>query len=218
MHRLALPALTAVSLLAAAPAHAGSWDPKPYIKPNLGFTLYGDGTTNASAVGLGAQAGFTYFNSEDLGVPMAGRTRVSGTYQLVTSGGPGGGHDIRLGTFMGPQFKLASAELGLDVFHNGITLGNYQLDNAVGLDIPLNVTLGPQQIYALAGITPTLVFDPDRHVNWKAVDAFGFGHEFEWRVGAALNAGPIGLGLTYTRRVIAPNVVTQGFALGVSAG
>ncbi len=55
-------------------------------------------------------------------------------------------------------------------------------------------------------------------MNWKSTDAFGFGHEFEWRVGGAVNLGAFGLALTYTRRVIAPNVVTQGFALGVTAG
>lgn len=207
-----------LALTMAAPAWAGSWNPTPYLRPNFSFQLYGTDASIGTAVGAGALAGVRYFNDGDLPFPAAGRTRVGATALLPTSGGSGWGHDVRLGSFFGPSWKLASAELGLDVFHNGLTIGSYVLDRALGLDIPLNLTLGPEQIFLLAGATPTLMFDPDRQVDWSQVDAFGFGHEFEWRIGGAFQLPAVGFGITYTQRIIAPGVVSRGFGLGVYVG
>lgn len=202
--------------LIATPAMAGSWSPKPYVKPNIGVSIYGAGGSTSTAIGLGAQGGFKYFNEEDPPVPLGGRTRVSGTYLFSTDGGSG--HDVRLGSFMGPSFKLASAELGLDVFNNGYSAGLASIPNTTGIDIPLNATLGPDVVYVLGGVTPAVLFNPARQVDWSTVDAFGFGHEFEWRLGVQLNIPVMSIGLTYSKRFMAPNIINQGFMLGVSVG
>jgi hypothetical protein len=201
-------------MVGASEARAGSWSPQPYVKPNLGVAIYGGSGVAATGVGLGAQGGVRYANA-DGPVPLGGTTRVSGTYTLVAGGW---GHDVRVGSFFGPQMKLASASAGVDVFHNGLTVGSYTLPGAVGVDLPLDVTVGPSAVYLLGGITPALVFDSGRHVDWKATDAFGFGHEFEWRVGAAVNAKVFAIGVTYSRRTVAPAVTSQGISIGVGIG
>lgn len=212
-------ALTLAALLLPALASAGEgvlsgpWKTQPFLRPAVGATLFNDGATTYTAVNLGGQGGLNYFQKRKPSeLRFQGTARVAGAYVI---GSGSSGYDVRVGNFFGPRFSVIGIQTGPDVFQNQYTFGDTTLDATLGMDWPLITTLylGPLNVYG--GLQPTAFFSGGRPgVDWSQEDAFGFGSEFTWLAGASLAAGPVGLSVTYSRRITAYGP-QQGFGLGV---
>ena len=184
------------------------WEVEPYWRPVAGISSYSSGGSTWVGARMGATGGVYYWKS-----PLLGRTRAQGSW--VTSSGVSG-LELRLGSFMGPHQKYWGAEAGVDVFWNRFSADGVDLiPGSAGIDLPLNVHLGPQEIYGLAGITPAILFAPERRVDWSNTEAFGFGHEFGWQLGVGARLGRIGAALTYSRRIVASGVYS-GWGVSLS--
>ncbi|MCB9764910.1 MAG: hypothetical protein H6739_34355 [Alphaproteobacteria bacterium] len=185
------------------------WDWEPYWRPEGGLVVYGNGYAATQALALGLSGGVQYWDTEG---PLRGRTRAR-LMGSLTGGGWGG--DVRLGSFIGPAKEYWSVMIGPDVFRNTFRAGPIVLEPTWGLDVPLTLTLGPSSAYAVAGVTPALLLNPDRRVEWDEIDAIGFGHEFEIMAGGIINTRYFKMGLIWSRRITATGV-QQGW--GFSAG
>ena len=201
----------AVPLLAEAQDKKTSgvpWDVQPYWRPVAGISAFSSGGSTWVGARLGATGGVRYWKA-----PWLGRTRALAAW--TTGSGGVSGLELRVGSFMGPHKKYGGLEAGVDLFWNRLSAGSTDLLPASGgVDLPFNVHVGPEQFYGVAGITPAILFSPERRVDWSTTDAFGFGHEFAWQLGVGARVGRVGLAVTYSRRVVATGVYS-GF--GVSA-
>ncbi len=212
MRSLALPAAALAAGLAcpwSAQAAEPGWQVEPYWRPVAGISAYATSSGTWVGARMGATGGVHYWKS-----PLLGRTRVLGTW--TTGSGSMSGLEFRVGSFMGPHQKYWGAEAGVDLFWDRVTVGNSELlPGSAGVDLPLNLHIGPQEIYGVAGITPALLFNPDRRVDWSQTDAFGFGHEFAWNLGAGARIGKIGAALVYSHRVVVSGV-HSGWSVSLS--
>jgi hypothetical protein len=201
---LALALAVGVAPVRAAPEGSGAeasvpWQVEPYWRPVLGFSTFASSAGVSTGARLGATGGVHYWKA-----PLLGRTRVLGAY---TTGSSLSGLDLRLGSFMGPQWKLAGVEAGVDVFWDRYTAAGAEVMPAsAGVDLPLAVQVGPESFYGMAGVTPAILFAPERRVDWSSTDAFGFGHEFGWQLGVGARLGRVGANLLYSRRIVASGV------------
>jgi hypothetical protein len=184
------------------------WEVEPYWRPVAGLNAYSSGGSTWVGARMGATGGVYYWKS-----PLLGRTRATGSW---TTGSGVSGLEFRLGSFMGPHQKYWGAEAGVDGFWNRFTADGVDvIPGSVGIDLPVNIHLGPQEFYGLAGITPAILFAPERRVDWSSTDAFGFGHEFAWQLGVGAHLGRFGAALTYSHRVVATGV-NSGWGISLS--
>ena len=199
-----------VAVQATSPFHqiAERWTFSPYWDPLGNVSIYGGSGNQVLAWNLGLQGGVNYWDSQTI---LAGRTRaqVMGTFV-----GGLAGTDLRLGSFIGPQEKMWSLMSGLDVFRNGFTSSRMSLPVSWGVDLPVVLTFGPPEVAFLAGVSTAWLAEPSRRVNWDATPSFGFGHEFGWRAGVAINMGNLTVSGFYTKRRTSRGPV-QGFGFNV---
>ncbi len=215
--RTALPAsalLTALALpssLRAEPAGQAKsgWELEPYWRPVAGLSVFSNDNGTWAGARLGATAGVHYWKA-----PLLGRTRVLGSW--TTGSSSVSGLELRLGSFMGPHKKYWGVEGGLDLFWDRFSAGGYELlPGSAGIDFPVSLHLGPQEFYGQAGITPALLFNADRRVDWSSTEALGFGHEMAWQLGLGARISRMGLALMYSRRIVATGVYS-GWSLSLS--
>jgi len=186
-----------------------AWQVEPYWRPVAGLSSYSTPSGTYVGVRMGGTAGVHYWKA-----PWLGRTRVLGSW--TTGSNDVSGLELRLGTFMGPHKEYWGVEGGLDLFWDRVTANNIELLPASGgIDIPVNLHLGPQQFYGLVGVTPAVLFSPERRVDWSETDAFGFGHEFAWQLGAGARLSRFGAALVYSHRVVVSGV-HSGWSLSLS--
>ena len=177
------------------------WAYAPYVQPILDFTIYDPGGFKGAytIVNLGLEGGVHYHQKGDDIPTWAGRTRVSGYYGF---GGEGvKSWELRAGSFIGPVFQRLSLETGLDVFGNQLTVDGDGLVPSAGIDFPLLARLDLTIPSVWGGIGTAYMFKKDRRVDWQETDQWGFGHEFQYVVGAGLKAG-IRLSVEYTHRIV----------------
>jgi hypothetical protein len=177
------------------------WATTPYVQPILDFTIYDPGGFKGAytIVNLGLEGGVHYHQKGNDIPTWAGRTRVSGYYGF---GGEGvQSWELRAGSFIGPVFERLSLETGLDVFGNQLTVDGDGLVPSAGIDFPLLARLDLTIPSVWGGIGTAYMFDKERRVDWQETDQWGFGHEFQYVVGAGLKAG-IRLSVEYTHRIV----------------
>lgn len=203
-----------------APKAAGpkpSWEREPVLLPVAGLSAFtgADGEVKVG-IGLGAQAGFRYW--QDKPDPfLMGMSRVRGEYLL---GAGLNGPEVRVGSFLGPWWKFIGAQTGPDIFWQkySVTVGDqkYSFDPTVGLSWPVmaNLVAGPISVHG--AVEPGFYFAADDlvpEVDWDKADHFGFGDEFTYQAGVGLDLKAARVGLDYT-------ITTSGYGvekgLGVS--
>jgi hypothetical protein len=206
---LALPLAAALCCPSSALAAESAWEVEPYWRPVAGVSAYSTGSGTWVGARMGALGGLHYWRS-----PLAGRTRAVGAWTTGSSGLSG--LELRLGSFLGPSKQYWGAEAGLDLFWDRVTLnGSDLLPGSAGVDVPLNLHFGLPEIYGLAGVGTAFLFAPERRVDWSETDAFGFGHEFGWQLGAGTRLGGVGAALTYSHRVVVSGV-HSGWSVSLS--
>jgi hypothetical protein len=195
------PPAPTTSATAQTTAPPPQWAYTPYVQPILDFTLYDPGGFKGSytIVNLGLEGGVHYHQKGDQIPIWAGRTRVSGYYGF---GGEGvKSWELRAGSFIGPVFERLSLETGLDVFGNQLTVDGDGLVPSAGIDFPLLARLDLSIPSVWGGIGTAYMFKKDRRVDWQETDQWGFGHEFQYVVGAGIHKG-VRISVEYTHRVV----------------
>src|SRR5262245_42746393 len=178
------PPAPATATAAQTNASPSQWAYRPYVQPILDFTLYDPGPFRSTytIVNLGLEGGVHYHQKGDQIPIWAGRTRVSGYYGF---GGEGvKSWELRGGSFIGPVFKMLKLETGLDVFGNQLTVDDDGLVPSAGIDFPLLARIDLKVPSVWGGIGTAYMFKKDRRVDWQETDQWGFGHEFQYVVGA----------------------------------
>ncbi len=171
-------------ILLLGAALAQSWEVAPYARPVGGISAFGE----ARAVTLGAQVGFVAWQP---GTLLATQTRAQAATHLYSGVG---GSDVRLGSFWVLWHEYFALMAGPDLCRNVFRAGPTELlPPSVGLDLPLMLRLGPQELHVSAAVVPSWLANPDRRADLPLV------HEFEWRAGFVID-GPVSFGLYYTRR------------------
>lgn len=123
-------------LWTTAVAFAGTWQSQPtYVQPHLGLGgVWVNGVTHVQA-SLGADVGQRWrFDEAPYWLDHA-RASATGLYG-VTSGSLGA--DFRVGNFIGPDGKVATLQVGPDLWFNGygdVGSEDYLLPWAPGLDL-----------------------------------------------------------------------------------
>lgn len=166
------------------------WNYRPYVSPGGGLSIANGGTAVTGAVDVGAR----YWKQK-----WRGDLQLGGSY---TTGTSLSGYDVHLGNDFGRREEWWGVTLGALLFYNGYTSGKQSLDPALGLDVPLSVIAGPKKYYLFGGVTPSFIFNSDRHVK-----GLPFGDELEWEVGAGLHLKWITAELSYNSRITTIGVI-----------
>lgn len=152
-----------------------NWE--PFVEPGGGVQI--DGTN--TAITAGADLGIRYWKKK-----LKGELYVGGTYITAENLS---GYDVHLGDQTGYRAKMWGAAGGLEVTYNGQTntkTGKDVLKPALGLKVPVQITVGPKKFYGKAGVTPAWYFDDSRKAGAGDVP---LGDEFEWNVAAGAKLG-----------------------------
>lgn len=182
---------------------------EPLLYPELGALSYTgpEGSFVVSKLGLGV-GGLLHDLDKDL---WSGQARVAGS---VWTGAGGYGFEVKAGPMWTPRLKWFGARVGLDPFWNQFESPVFVLPATFGVDLPVDLILGPRKAYVLAGVTPAWVANPARRVDWETADGLvPIGHEAEWRLGIGLTLGRFTVALTFSQRT-----TVLGTASGVGVG
>jgi hypothetical protein len=203
----------------AAPAaespFAGPWKAQPSVRPAIGASVFSDGVNAYAGAALGAEVGATFFQPEKQREDLRFVVRPRALGQIIV--GPStSGYDVHGGVFAGPRWQILGLTLGPDVFTNRFTYGPVLLDPVVGMGVPVIADVDLQVLSVYGGLEPIWFFSGDRPtVDWSTTDPFGFGHEFAWTAGAAVQVGRLGLSASYNIRQTAFGP-QRGFGFGLS--
>jgi hypothetical protein len=162
------------------------WGYRPYVTPGGGVAIT-DGGTSVSA---GADVGIRYWKKN-----WKGNLAVGGSY---LTGDVLNGYDIHAGNEFGRREKYWGLTAGLIGFYNGFIPkeGAKALDPSMGIDVPVDLIVGPKKYYAYGNITPSFLFNEARRV-----ETLPFGDELEWGAGVGVNLKWITAELGFNQRI-----------------
>jgi hypothetical protein len=188
------------------------WQTEPYLTPEVGASAYSSGGETSTAVTIGGQAGIRYLRVDRDRPWLTGKTRLAGAYMI--SGG-GTGYDVRLGSFIGPQWESVNLQVGPDVFYNQYQWDDVSLEPTIGVGVPATATRSADVFTIYGGVEPAWLVNEDRRVDWDTTEAIlpGFGHEFTYRAGVGVVASFASFSLSYQYKITAYGI-EQGFGLG----
>ncbi|NCG17463.1 MAG: hypothetical protein GWP91_00410 [Rhodobacterales bacterium] len=190
-----------------------SWQfEKPSVSPALSAVVYSDGTSAGALMGVGASVILPFKQVVEKGPYWGGYTRGVGQVFL----GPDlyNGYAMRVGAFAGPRLGPLSLDVGPDFFSDTYIFGSATLAPVAAMGIPATAYLDFQTLMFYGGVEPAFYFsDIRKKVDWGSEELFGFGDEFTYRVGTAINVEKLGLSVGYTHRMTG-----YGLQRGVSFG
>ncbi|MFZ5480057.1 MAG: hypothetical protein ACOZNI_25050 [Myxococcota bacterium] len=163
------------------------WSYKPYVSPGGGARIT---SGNEVAIEAGADVGVKYWRDNWVGNLYAG-----GTY---ATGASYSGYELHVGDTFGRREKFWGLGIGVEGFYDGYfdADGGNVLAPSFGVDIPLELTLGPKKYYVYGGVTPSFLSNRSRHV-----DTLPFGDELEWEVGAGLKLEGVRVRAGFAQRI-----------------
>ena len=174
---------------------------RPHVKPIISgqsFIVDGD---RYSGLNVGGALGVRYAQ-KTRGLKLTGVTRAQ--YIKTVSLADTTGEDIRLGTSIGPWWRIAGMQLGVDGVRNSYSNAAVTIPEAYGVSPTVSalVDLRIASLSAVAG--PTYYFGDVREpVNWSTADFPGFGDEFYYKVRAGFDLLLVNIGFTYSNRYTA---------------
>jgi hypothetical protein len=162
------------------------WTYRPYVSPGGGVNIANGGAAVTGAVDVGVR-----YHKDN----WKGDLQLGGAY---TTGAALNGWDVHAGNEFGRREKWWGLTAGLVGFYNQYLDedGKKSLDPSIGLDVPIEATVGPRKYYGFAGVTPSFLFNKDRHVA-----SLPFGDELEWNVGAGLKLKWITAEVGFAQRI-----------------
>jgi len=174
------------------------WKVRPHVDPTINLHTFSTETNTYYGANVGGSVGARYQQKKN-GFRWQGLTRAS----YVQTWGPNvSGQDIRVGSFMGPWWRVVGLQVGPDVFYNAYDNPGVEIPEVIGLATPASATVDLKVVNLHASVAPSFYLSGDREgVNWERQEFPGFGDEFTYTVGAGLDLWVVGFGLSYTRRI-----------------
>lgn len=187
-------------MLSVAEAGATDWKIRPAFRPIISGAVFDDGSNRQYAMKLGGSAGVRY-KQKKTGLKLIGQSRA----QYVQVFGSGvTGNELRVGTFMGPWYRVAGVNLGVDYVLDQYQNATVDIRQASSVNPTLGAVVDLRVITVSAKAGPSYFIGSGRDsVNWEQSDFAGFGDEFFWSANAKVGVGPVGLGLGVTKRYTA---------------
>lgn len=183
----------------AAPKEGPEWVTKPYVRPVAGANAFSSGQTSTVAAYAGAQAGLAYRQVRKPLPRLRGNARLQGTYTLGT--GNTRGYEVRLGNFIGPQWKSWGIQAGPDFFYNEFQYGGVVAPGTGGAAVPVILNGRLEVLQAYAGVEPAWYFGGSRPgVDWSRETTLGVGDEFSVLAGVGIVNKGMRVGVDYRRR------------------
>ncbi len=186
---------------------------RPHVKPIISgqsFIVDGD---RYSGLNLGGALGVRYAQ-KTRGLKITGMTRAQ--YVRTVSLTDTTGEDIRIGTSIGPWWRIVGMQVGVDGVRNSYSNAVVTMPEAYGVapTVSALVDLRIASLSAVAG--PTYYFGDVREpVDWASADFPGFGDEFYYKVRAGFDLLLVNIGFTYSNRYTAYGVEQM---VGVGVG
>ena len=190
--------MIALLLALVGTAQATNWgEPKPYVVPRIGGSLVSVNGVVSTQVYGGAEAGVIV---RDRHKPhWFSQSRVSAIGQYGFASNSLGG-DFRIGSFFGPDGKVARLLSGPDVWFNGygkVGALDYHLPWSPGVDLRNTVLFKVADGVRITGeVTPGWAFFPERQT---AIDDLIVCHELTLGATANLDLGAFSITLGYAR-------------------
>jgi hypothetical protein len=163
------------------------WSYQPYVMPGGGVTI----NEAATSVNAGVDVGIDYWRKK-----WIGNLYVGGAY---TTGDGLNGYEVHLGDVMGAREKYWGLTGGLELVYNGYTYsdGSSAMKPSGGVNIPIELAVGPKKYYGYAGVVPGFFTDASRNAQ-----VLGVFHELEWRAGVGVKVkwirGEVGIAESIT--------------------
>lgn len=181
----------------------GSWKFRPYIQPGGGVQIGSSNSGATTSVTAGANVGLKHWHK-----PWAGDALVGASF---STGSSQSGFEAHIGDTIGARMDMWGLNIGLTGTYDSYTTNGTSLKPSFGLDIPVQLVVGPRTIYGFAGLTPTFQSNPARHLSdsfagnvkvcesgavganckGKSHQEFFIGDEFSWTVGVGLKTKSI---------------------------
>ena len=184
-------------LVSSATAGDSAWrEPKPYVRPLLNASAVSV-NGNFFAIASGGAVGGVRVRYKDKPHWLS-HTRLQGLGSYgITSGSLGA--DVRLGSFIGPDGKVARLQMGPDVWFNGygvIGAPDYHLPWSPGVDLSTVATLKiVKELHLVGEATPGWAFLPDRQLG-----GLGPFHELNLAAMAVVRTKALAVTVGYSRR------------------
>ena len=187
---------------------------RPHVKPILSGQSFLVDDDRYSALNIGGAVGVRYAQKTK-GFKLTGLTRAQ--YIRTVSLTDTTGEDLRIGTSIGPWWRIVGLQVGVDGVRNSYSNAAITMPEAYGVAPTLSalVDLRIASLSAVAG--PTYYFGDAREgVDWgtTAYDFPGFGDEFYYKIRAGFDLLLLNVGVTYSNRYTAYGV-EQMVGLGV---
>jgi hypothetical protein len=186
-----------IPIVLAATASAGEWrDPRPFIAPILNVSIVSSGGASAAQASAGLVGGVNVRYNRAPHWVSTTRAQGVGFYGINTGSI---GADLRVGSFIGPDFKLLKFQAGPDIFYNGYGQRgaiDWFLPWTAGVDLRTVTTLKIAKPVRLIGeATPGWVFNPKRVAEEVAP-----AHELTLSAILAIDAGQFRINVGYARQ------------------
>jgi len=141
------------------------WKNEPYLEAGGGGQVFGSNNNTFNAWIVHAEAGYEYeYVKKGQWPRWGGATRVGGEYVVQADNVEG--MDLRVGTFFGPRWKKAGAQLGVDVFYDTWSYGNTTLPEAVGVEVPLRLHAKAGKLTVFGGGSGAVTNNAQRARDW----------------------------------------------------
>ena len=171
------------------------WKVRPHVDPTLNLHLFNTEDNLYVGANFGGAVGAKY-QQKKKGFRYQGLTRA----QYVQTWGPNiSGQDIRLGSFIGPWWRIIGVQIGPDVFYNTYNNPGVDIDDVVGVSTRAAAVIDLKVVNVTASITPSFYVSGDREgVDWSQQEFPGVGDELMYSIGAGIDLWVIGFGVSYT--------------------
>ena len=181
---------------------AEDWKYRPLVKPIISYQSFSTTQDRYNGMNVGGALGVKY-TQKKTGLKMMGMTRA----QYIRTIGPNGvyGEDVRVGSFIGPWWRIVGVQGGVDVSRNTYFNDAISIPQVYGITPTLSGLIDLRVVTLSAAAGPTSFAAGERDaVDWtKQYDFPGFGDEFFYSAQAGLDLLLINLGVNYTHRFTA---------------
>jgi len=201
------------------PKGDGKYEHELFADPSAGLVTWNDGTTTTSSLSIGGQAGVHYW---EIGGPLPryqGTGRVALSYLLGSTSTAGSGSQLsgweaRIGNFYGPTWRHAGIQAGPDLFHSQYRYNGEDLPPTNGLALPVTGFAWQKPFSAYVGLEPAWYLSDQEGTDWDKAELPGFGDEFSYKAGAAMQMKKLRVGIDAVWRQT-PYGVQSGYGLAL---
>jgi hypothetical protein len=177
------------------------WKVRPVIDPTLNLHTFNTDTNTYYGVNFGAGVGARY-QQKKRGFRLQGMTRA----QYVQTWAPSilepvSGQDIRIGSFIGPWWRIVGFQVGPDLVYNTYDNPGVEATEMIGVAPVASAIVDLRIVSVSATASPTFYLGGNRPgVDWNQYSFTGVGDEFTFSTRAGVDLFVVGCGVSYTRR------------------